>query len=588
MKRPVEVIDISSDEEPEVIELDSESDTVLSDGRQEAVQETNSAAEREIVPEQQSASSDQQRMRALLAGAAEKRIKRQRLAELNPTEVKPVKLAQEMSKASVSTLSPIHLISCEGYCTKFCPTGNTDTVSMVDMIGSPLLAKTWQFNFLIDTNFLVEYLRADPVNVEIICVCNEDEEHFSVDKEHQFKWNIKHIDTKKRLLQYGSHHTKMMVNFFQDDTCQVVVHTMNLTLTDYELQTQMCWLSPRLKRCSNTKDYLKEGLDPVKDNGLIFKYDLIHYLKSYDEDRLQELIDEVSKYDFSPVDVQLVTSSPGTYSFDEKQAPNYKDNLFGYGKLRQWLQIHHLTSHSGQLIAQTSSIAAPLYKSRSDRGSNILSHLFTSIAEGSTDIKSSDHDFTHGIKPVIIWPTVPEVVNARGSILSGYALHFNILASGNYTAYEDQWRSIRKFFYRWDSIGDSKKSRAGRSRLSPHVKTYCVTKDNFKTLDWFLLTSANISTQAWGAPLARSKEPVTMAKYKVSSYEAGILINPLITGGSFKKPLVPVYGKDSLSGSGLPVRLPYDTPLKHYTPEDVPWTTRALTDLQALISNNDT
>lgn len=503
--------------------------------------------------------------------------------------------------------SPIRLISNKQYCDEYCKNGNRDTITMTDLVGSKNLVKTYQFNFLIDGTFLFEYVNADPTKLEIILIGHKDEEHMAVKAEHQSKYNIKMIDATKRLGHYGSHHSKMMVNMFEDGTCQIIVHTMNLTVSDYALQTQMCWMSPILHKCADeerAERYQKYELDSKKDVGDIFKKDLFAYLSTYELPETDALIKELAPFDFQYIDVQFIASSPGNYDLITEQMGSPREyggdeaDMFGFGKLYDYLKVYDLTCLYGQFIGQASSIASPF----DGKKSNIFTHLLTSIIMGygrlvlrpqkTFDLKDSS------VYPMIIWPTAGEVVNAKGSVLSGYALHYRNQRWRSYRGHEIQDRQLRKYFCRWSSVNDSQQSKAGRSRLMPHCKTYCVTEDGFHTLKWFLMTSANISTQAWGKPEV-SKDYFKAYKYtlcerlkfNIASYEAGILVNPKTLRTNSRDSgkrvvLVPALGQDTVPQERrkhkysdkeilYPVRLPYDIPLAKYRNEQ-PWNTGIL------------
>ncbi len=78
---------------------------------------------------------------------------------------------------------------------------------------------------------------------------------------------------------------------------------------------------------------------------------------------------------------------------------------------------------------------------------------------------------------------------------------------------------------------------AGRRRAAPHIKTYVRFSDAGKTrIDWALVTSANISKQAWGE--AANAE----GKVRISSYELGILVWPELYGKNTT--MVPVFKQD--------------------------------------------
>lgn len=122
---------------------------------------------------------------------------------------------------------------------------------------------------------------------------------------------------------------------------------------------------------------------------------------------------------------------------------------------------------------------------------------------------------------------------------------------------------------------------AGRRRAAPHIKTYIRFADaQMETIDWALVTSANLSTQAWGAAANASGE------VRICSWEVGVLVWPeLLTEpepqGQAQSIMVPCFKKD-LPGvsqvSGCPktealtgFRMPYDLPLTSYSAQDVPW-----------------
>ncbi|KAG7744891.1 hypothetical protein KL911_005087 [Ogataea haglerorum] len=491
--------------------------------------------------------------------------------------------------------SPIRLISNAPYCKSFPPSSNKDTVTLFDLVGSRILESSYQFNMLIDCEFLLPFFKADPLNFELILIGVQS--NIAIEEVHRLQYRIKTVDVSPKLPNWGTHHSKLMINFFHDDTCQIVIHTMNLTHTDYLAQTQMCWISPRLRKLnSHARTHeKKKNFDPICDVGLVFKRDFLRYLYTYENSVVSSLVEQLKAFDFCPIDVAFVCSSPGRYEFDlNDHAKTDSDDmddrqLYGYGNLRQILNRYKLTTpNDAKLIMQVSSISAPL----DNRHTNIGTHVLSSIVEGSQAIvKQPNHKFGGGtgVEINIIWPTEEEIMNAHYGHISGHAVMFKSRATNGWRAYEDQARFLRSFFYRWSSRPSSQ-SVAGRSNLSPHVKSYCVTKNDFETLEWFLLTSANLSKQAWGAP-ARGfgavfqSETQTKHVYTVKSFEAGVLVIPACIKTKFKIDksfaLTPVQGTDFYEGVNddtvhYPIRLPYDTPLKKYSDNDRPWTTEKL------------
>ena len=126
-----------------------------------------------------------------------------------------------------------------------------------------------------------------------------------------------------------------------------------------------------------------------------------------------------------------------------------------------------------------------------------------------------------------------------------------------------------------------------------------------QNIQWALLTSANLSQQAWGTLPANTKEMDEEKELTVQSYEIGVLVWPELyaedfdtgegeakegTGPAKRESgetvrMMPVFGKDTPSSSSpscnggtssqaetvVGLRLPYDLPLTPYGTNDVPW-----------------
>jgi tyrosyl-DNA phosphodiesterase-1 len=131
------------------------------------------------------------------------------------------------------------------------------------------------------------------------------------------------------------------------------------------------------------------------------------------------------------------------------------------------------------------------------------------------------------------------------------------------------------------------KQEAGRGRAAPHIKTYIRFSDaeTMNTIDWAMVTSANLSTQAWGAATNANDE------VRISSFEIGVVVWPdlfaddTVTQSStspeaerqsammvpcFKQDL-PLSPKKILADTVVGFRMPYDLPLTPYRASDEPW-----------------
>ena len=102
------------------------------------------------------------------------------------------------------------------------------------------------------------------------------------------------------------------------------------------------------------------------------------------------------------------------------------------------------------------------------------------------------------------------------------------------------------------------------------------------SIDWAMVTSANLSTQAWGST------PNPRGDVKICSYELGVVVWPALwddpaTAGTTT--MVPVFGRDMPASNDDPAgyaepgsgsikvgwRMPYDLPLVPYGADEKPW-----------------
>jgi tyrosyl-DNA phosphodiesterase 1 len=125
------------------------------------------------------------------------------------------------------------------------------------------------------------------------------------------------------------------------------------------------------------------------------------------------------------------------------------------------------------------------------------------------------------------------------------------------------------------------KKEAGRRRAAPHIKTYIRLSDGktMDCIDWAMITSANLSTQAWGAA------PNSAGEVRICSWEIGVIVWPELIAGEVPEKgvsrpatMVPCFKRDLPdsthdwdNSSVVGFRMPYDLPLTTYSDQDVPW-----------------
>lgn len=179
-------------------------------------------------------------------------------------------------------------------------------------------------------------------------------------------------------------------------------------------------------------------------------------------------------------------------------------------------------------------------------------------------------------------------------------------------AQRTQLELLKPMLCHW--AGDEKGGRfdvrqAQRRRAAPHIKTYIRFSDeSMSSVDWALMTSANLSKQAWGEEINGKGE------VRICSYEIGVVVWPALWDDGGGAEMVPAFGKDAPDdacsdieekeergmddddddvettddegGEGVfadrkerkrpyrtrvGLRMPYDLPLVPYADEEMPW-----------------
>ncbi|VDN22446.1 unnamed protein product [Dibothriocephalus latus] len=81
-----------------------------------------------------------------------------------------------------------------------------------------------------------------------------------------------------------------MMLLHYSDGMRVVIHTANLIEDDWSYRTQGIWISPKLMATTSTAD-----------SDTHFRADLLTYLESYRDQKLNHWIDLIRKHDFRSI-----------------------------------------------------------------------------------------------------------------------------------------------------------------------------------------------------------------------------------------------------------------------------------------------
>ncbi|KAH0366572.1 phospholipase D/nuclease, partial [Aureobasidium melanogenum] len=442
---------------------------------------------------------------------------------------------------------------------------NVDTVTLSDILGDPMIKEQWQFNFLLDIDFIMSHLDEDvrdTVQTKIIHGFHKQNDPSRLNLEATAK-KYPNVETMHIWLPaFGTHHSKMMILIRHDDTAQVIIHTANMISQDWTNLTQAVWRSPLLP-LSSADDETSEA--PI-GSGARFKQELLNYLQGYKSkyrDPTRPLIDQLKRYDFSSIKAALVASVPGKQQIGTETASN-KQSLWGWPGLERVLKEVLATkpASKAQINVQISSIGT-LYEKWLNGFFDILRTTTTGRQPRSEPASIQ-----------VIFPTADEIRRSLDGYQSGSSIHMKLDSD----VQKKQLSSMKPLLCTWagDTNGDRNGvQQAGRRRAAPHIKTFIRFSDNdCNKIDWTLVTSANLSKQAWGEMVNKNRE------VNISSFEIGVLVCPQwLAGEGEKASMVPVFKKDDPDMDTtlervdriIGVRMPYDLPLAPYAANEVPW-----------------
>ncbi|KAI8053022.1 tyrosyl-DNA phosphodiesterase I [Syncephalis plumigaleata] len=433
------------------------------------------------------------------------------------------------------------------------PLNNINCVSLADLLQGNI-EQMLQLNYLIDLDFFYRHLNDNSrKNAKITLVHGHRDDHrwSNVD----LRDGRLQVITPKLPIQYGTHHTKAMFIIYTDGTALFHVHTANLIPKDWALKTQAVWSSPVLvkkKKETTTTDKLHKST-------CTFEQDLLDYLASYGED-LANWRKIIAQYDFCSVKAKLIASVPGYHQGRQL-------DRWGHMQLRAALAdcVTPRESSESYLVAQFSSIG-----SLGAQPSWLIDEFGRSLSAQRANSSSRSKEASEALPLKLIYPTCQQVETSFEGIEAGYSLPFD---GKNYAA---QKHYMDPLLCRWTAAN------TGRDMAMPHIKTYTRVStdeqqsDGATSLDWFLLTSANLSKAAWGQLQKK------YSQLMIRSYELGILIAPSFYEENNTSVILYPFDKHQQASKEnthrvnrmVTIPLPYDLPVVPYDKDlgDVCWT----------------
>ncbi|KAG5982639.1 hypothetical protein E4U55_001619 [Claviceps digitariae] len=443
---------------------------------------------------------------------------------------------------------------------------NQDAVTLKDILGDPLISECWEFNFLHDIGFLMDAFDPDTRHLVDVHVVHgfwkrDDPQRLALSLGASAYDNVKlHVAPMPEI--FGTHHSKMLILFRHDDTAEIIIHTANMIPKDWTNMTNAIWRSPRLSRSAKGTS---AAPPPYKEleigSGHRFKADLIGYLRSYDRRVLTcgPLADKLSGYDFTAVRAALIASVPGVHEVNDLSC-----TPFGWAAMKRYLGAITCQEGSAEVVVQISSIAT-----LGGKDTWLQKTLFDSFVPSR--IKNLQRP-----RFKIVFPSADEIRTSLDGYASGGSIHTKIQSAQQM----QQLNYMRPILYHWandcnDGAAlpcDVAVQNSGRNRAAPHIKTYIRYNEN-RTLDWALLTSANLSKQAWGEAAKPTGE------MRIASWEMGVLVWPeLVERNASMVASFQSDGPNQLNPAAevddavsVALRIPYSLPLQRYSAGEVPW-----------------
>lgn len=326
-----------------------------------------------------------------------------------------------------------------------------------------------------------------------------------------------------------------MVLFRRDELAQVIIHTANMIEQDWRNLTQGVWLSPLLPKLGVDTSKAVTGTLPAIGTGARFKRDFMTYLRHYGGNRTTDCASQLEQYDFAAIKAALIAHVPAKFDSKDKEP---SAQLWGWPALKRALGGIPPPNSAGKnsksqtaahIVCQVSSIASLGDKWVRETLFSTLAHCSAPIPTATKNLKATspcppDTRFS------IIFPTPGEIRTCLDGYEAGASIHCKLQNA----SHRKQFEFMKPHLCRWDAENNSVPThhgspsnttvgRALRGPAAPHIKTFIrFNKTSAHTeIDWALLTSANLSTQAWGTGGQSGSGEV-----RVSSYELGVLVWP--------------------------------------------------------------
>jgi len=396
----------------------------------------------------------------------------------------------------------------------------------------------------------------------------------------------------KNTIPYGVHHTKMFLVGYASGTLRVVIHTANLRFADIHHKAQGAYIQD-FPRKSTSNNNSQEELSSEFETDLITYMDTYGYNQKYVWDevssaspkgRATTLSEHLRKYDFSSAAAILIPSTPGYHKLDNCKVGHLKlrHEIAQLGSEHQEKQKVNKFASSGPVVCQFSSIGSVTKK--------YLHRLFYSMdigrsrgnrvtTAGSNHNTKEEDDETKPLHLQLVYPTSDEICDSVEGYRGGASVpgHSKNVSKDFLQPLFRKWSSSKSFLA---SLSLSKQDDDSTNTNPlwkginvPHIKTYFQLnshKDEEEGIEWFLLTSHNLSKAAWGD--VQNSSQFGEKRLFIRHWELGVLITPSRLGA---QRLVPWSKKRDTASKTITGDVTIPLPYRHkplaYTKKDKAW-----------------
>ncbi|KAL8627411.1 hypothetical protein Q9189_006901 [Teloschistes chrysophthalmus] len=228
----------------------------------------------------------------------------------------------------------------------------------------------------------------------------------------------------------------------------------------------------------------------------------------------------------------LIASVPGRQNI--RTTDPERETLFGWPALRHILSSIKSASPTSKphIVMQCSSVASI--------GEKWMKDTFLKALSPTPSLPPQRPKFS------LVFPTADEIRRSVDGYASGGSIHMKTENPGQ----KKQLAYLKPALCHW--AGDHEQAseyvpivngpplrQALRRRAAPHIKTYIRFSDQAMTnVDWAIMTSANLSKQAWGEAADAT------GNVRICSYEIGVVVWPALWQDAGVAEMVPVFGRD--------------------------------------------